>query len=164
NVKPKQITFLVDGRRVLVQIRATSQDAATIAKRLAERLTELRLANILQPITAATSAVELRIDSLTSEAEAASTGPDRAAFLSEQAHLTTELGTLKAAADAAPTEVQSDVVKTEVADGLSPTDPGSLLMGLVFAIGGFALGGVVVIFWSVLDRRIMSRRDVEAIT
>jgi hypothetical protein len=163
-VTPDDVAFSLDGRRVLVDIRADLKSSTTVGEHLAQRLNELRIADILQPITAANRALSSRLDSLTSQITAVASDSDRAALESEAAQLSTDLGVLQVAADTAPTEVSTEIVKYESFAASSRSDSRSLPMAVVFAVSGFALGGVFVVLWSVLDRRVMSRRDLEAIT
>ena len=164
DLKPEDVTFSLDGRRVLVDIRADLKPSTTLGERLAQRINALRIADILQPITAANQALSARFDALTSQIAAATTDADRAALESEAAQVSTDLGALSVAAATAPTEVSTEIVKYESFPAASRSDSRSLSMAVVFAVSGFALGGVFVVMWSVLDRRVMTRRDLEAIT
>jgi capsular polysaccharide biosynthesis protein len=165
DVSPDQIKFALDGRRVLVDISADVDTATTIADRIATQLNKYRVADILQPINTASVAAHSRLDSLEVEIAATASGPDRAALMSEAAQLTTEVNLLAAATQAVSVEVTTDVLKHNVlASSGSRSSSRSNLMAIVFAVSGFALAGVLVVFWSVLDRRILTRRDAEAIT
>jgi len=164
DVAPGDVSFLLDGRRVLVEIGGSLESSTTVGNRIASRLTELRSAGILQPVDTATTAAQERLDSLNSEIATSPVEADRAALVSQAAEISTELSALHAAAARVPQEVKTEVLKEQAVSGAaSRSDSRSLLMAIVFIVSGVAIAGVAVIFWSLLDRRILTRRDSEAV-
>jgi hypothetical protein len=151
-IPAKGFTFSLDGRRVLIDIDTDTDTAKPVAEWLRSKIDAARVTDTLVPINLAIQAREERL--------ADSTG----AQPTETDRLQTELTLLRAAAAAVPTELQSNVQTVKQLSSASVVSgefsPTQALLGV---IGGMILAAVAIIVWSVLDRRLATRRDVEAI-
>jgi hypothetical protein len=163
DVSPADLTFELEGRRVLIGIRADPETARAAGEWLMEQLDGSRVRDTLLPIELAIRAREARLDTLPSELAAAS-AETAAALAGQSAQLTTELELLRSAESAAATTLASEIVRqTELSAEPVISDSPSATQILTGLAAGLVLAAAGLIVWSVVDRRLTTRRDIEAI-
>lgn len=152
----------VDGRNIVMQLRTDAQVARAAGAVLVSELDESRARDTLAPIERTIRVLERRAEALAVEVEGGTTTGAREA---EAVLIETELDLLRWAANAIPSGLRSDIVRqTAIAATAPASGDFSPFLTLVGVAAGALAAIVAVIVWSVLDRRLTTRRDVEAIT